>query len=133
VALSGVAFSVGLLAITSGCGSSLPATVSGKVTYEGKALTSGLVTFYPVGRGPAAVGKIGPDGDYEIRTGRASGLEVGDYTVTVEAFDVSDDLEIEDAIAESILPAQYADRKRTDLEFTVQAGHNQFDLPLTKD
>ena len=95
-------------------------------------LTSGLVTFYPVGRGPAAVGNIGPDGHYEIRTGRASGIEVGNYTVTVEAFDVSDDLELEDAIAESILPVHYSDRTKSGLEFTVQAGHNPIDLPLAK-
>lgn len=70
-----------LLVLAAGCaqhGGSAPAKVSGKVTYNGKALGGGTITFYPESGGVYAV-TIDDDGTYA-----GTDLPVGDMPVTVE-------------------------------------------------
>jgi len=52
----------------SGCGDAGPKRypVRGRVTYEGKPVTTGNVTFVPE-HGPMAGGTIGPDGSYTLQ------------------------------------------------------------------
>ena len=58
-----------LAALTPGCGGVGLGTVpvEGTVTYQGKPLTNGTVTFQPK-EGPPAIGAIGPDGHYKLTT-----------------------------------------------------------------
>jgi hypothetical protein len=53
-------------------------TVTGKVTYRGKPLADGLVTF--LAKGAKVVAKIHPDGAY-----KASGVPVGKVLIVVES------------------------------------------------
>jgi hypothetical protein len=69
-----------LLVLALGCEAknpNAPARVSGEVTYNGKPLPGGTITFYTDGAGtyPVAIGK---DGTYE-----ATGLPAGDLAVSV--------------------------------------------------
>jgi Protein of unknown function (DUF1559) len=54
-----------------GCAESRPKTavVTGKVTYQGKPVPHGTITFVPA-NGPAATGEIRPDGSYTLTTFR---------------------------------------------------------------
>lgn len=83
-----VLFLLSLFAV--GCGERLPplAPVKGKVTVDGKALTSGNVMLHPEGadtstKVPNSAGQIGANGDYEIFTGGKSGAPLVKYKVTV--------------------------------------------------
>ena len=80
--------------LVAGCGRSLPPTVkvSGKVTYRGKPVPHGSVSFLPlhaaegVPRQPAT-GDIQPDGAYEMKTFRCGdGVRPGEYGVTIVSY-----------------------------------------------
>ncbi len=87
-----VALSISLAALLrqpgAGCGAppdvnSQLIPVKGKVTYKGKALTSGSVTFEPEA-GRAAHAEIKPDGTYEISTFKAGdGAVLGTHKVSI--------------------------------------------------
>jgi hypothetical protein len=65
-----------------GCGaSSQPVDVSGKVTYQGKAVVCGTVTLVDPG-GNAKSGNIGPDGTYTVK-----GVSPGTVKVAVMSLD----------------------------------------------
>src|SRR5262245_30640892 len=70
-------FGVGLL-VVAGCNKPV-GTVSGKVTYQGKALKGGGVTFVSADGGRSFVGAIGPDGSYKVPD-----IVAGTYKVTVD-------------------------------------------------
>lgn len=76
-----------------GCGESLPTTVPvrGQVTWQGKPLPMGTITFQSTESGPGAplrpsVATIGPDGTYQLSTFRThDGAMPGKYVVTIHA------------------------------------------------
>jgi hypothetical protein len=69
----------GLAALVGGCGGNGPTTeVSGKVTYEGKSVTSGLINFMP-DQGRPLGGGIQPDGTYSFEA------PPGNYQVRIDA------------------------------------------------
>jgi len=53
--------------------------VHGKVTYNGKAVTAGVVKFFPESGGEPVEASIGPEGSY-----RATGVPVGRSKVAIE-------------------------------------------------
>jgi hypothetical protein len=65
--------------------------VSGVVTYQGKPLTQGFVTFVPAGdAGSGASGTIGPDGRYELLQSRSvKGIAPGQYKIRIESWEVA--------------------------------------------
>jgi len=69
----------GCLVLTAtGCSSGRRATVTGKVTYQGKPLTSGTVMFYTADGSAGGSASIMPDGMY-----KAADVPVGEVTATV--------------------------------------------------
>jgi hypothetical protein len=72
-----------------GCGRAPLAPVTGKVTYKGFALQSGVIVFSPDAtrgeRGSIAIGKIREDGSYALYTGDTPGAAAGWYRVTVSS------------------------------------------------
>jgi hypothetical protein len=71
----------------SGCGSrSGLAKVHGIVTFDGKPMENATVYFMPSGGSPGqhATGMTGPDGSFDLTTGKDFGAYPGDYTVTVQ-------------------------------------------------
>jgi hypothetical protein len=70
--------------VLNGCGGVKFASVSGKVTYKGKALPDGKVTFWPAqAGGNPATAQIQPDGTY------TASVAVGECAVTVETESVA--------------------------------------------
>jgi hypothetical protein len=128
------AVGVGGLIFLTGCGGAYDASVSGKVTMNGRVVPNGTVAFSPVAGGPAAYGRIEESGDYQIRTGREAGLPAGDYQVTVMATEPSKTLQNEKGgpppAGKAITPAWYRTKDTSGLKFTVKAGSNTIDLPL---
>jgi hypothetical protein len=79
------AAALAVVATAAGCGSDGPAraVVTGKVTYQGKPVTDGMIRFQIAGR-PSAMGKIS-DGTYLID--HHGGVPVGSGKVEIEGFE----------------------------------------------
>ena len=134
-----------VLVLLSGCGGAHEASVLGTATLDGKPLTSGTVTFYPMAGGAPAYAQIQSDGSYALSTGAAAGLAPGEYAVTVVA--AAPPAAAPPAVAPPavappakrpppetlgvlLTPARYGNLQQTDLRFTVIRGANRIALEL---
>jgi hypothetical protein len=122
---------VGLLTLV-GCGRT--GTVSGTVTVGGKPHPhGGAVAFHPVGKGPTAVGTIGPDGRYTLAVGTDRGIPPGEYKVTVIGYgERTPPADPKDAppAPPVVTAAVYRDPDTTPLTKTVTAGPNAINLDV---
>ena len=122
-------------AAIAGCGRHA-ARVTGDVTLDGRPLTSGVVSFTPVKPGPSAYGNVGADGRYALQTGAETGLDPGDYKVTVAANATPEEaakmgIKVgREGIMPLLTPAKYADISTTPLTVTVKSGGQDVDLAL---
>ncbi|MBM4068661.1 MAG: hypothetical protein FJ271_06915 [Planctomycetes bacterium] len=99
--------------------------VTGKVTYRGFPLQQGTIVFTPntaLGtQGELAIGEIGRDGTFSLRTGNAYGAAAGHYRVTVAAVS-ADGASIPGQAFRtpvSLLPEKYSDPELSGLECQV--------------
>lgn len=123
-----------LLLFVSGCGSSHDATVHGVVTLDGKPLDIGEVQFHSLGNSGTAYGRLAVGGAYQLATGSESGIDPGDYQVTVVAREPFPENLPAGAppIPKVISPERYGRLETTPFKFTIVAGDNTIDLPLTQ-
>lgn len=127
-----------MLGVWLGCGASLPATVNGKISLDGKPpptgdLISGTVTFYPVGPGAAAYGDIQANGTYQLRTGDSLGVKPGEYRLGVRLVQIEPPPPggYKNAPGQKpLLPVRYEDPDQSGLQFTVAKGANTIDVSL---
>lgn len=133
-----------------GCGPRLPETgpVTGKVTFQGKPVPEGTITFYPT-QGRSATARLQPDGSYTLTTfSENDGAIVGSHQVTIEAVRFNappraTSFEEEIATARGgkrmdvpaqgpqwLVPQKYSDRTTSDLKAEVQSGKNTIDFNL---
>ena len=126
-----------VLAMTLGCGGTYDATVSGVVTLDGSPLSRGQVMYYPVSSGSPGIGRIDQQGNYTVTTGLEKGLPSGQYEVTVVANEPPKQSQGERGgpppAGKLITPAWYKTRQHSGLNFTVEQGANEIDLPLTSE
>jgi hypothetical protein len=132
-----------LLLGLSGCGGQPTATITGEVTYKGKLVPSGRVTFYDAGGKVARESGI-RDGKYTI-----TDFPVGEATITVQTFRPSkgkvdrpkgvnvpvpgggEGGEAGTAKGEyRAIPSRYGTREGTPLRYTVKPGEQTHDIPL---
>jgi hypothetical protein len=122
-----------LLVIGCDSGGLKTAVVRGKVTYQGKAVTSGTVTFVPDAGGPPATGEIQPDGTFTLTTYKTGdGAVLGKHKVFVVAMeDTSGKLpEERKALPAPTIPNKYTSLATSPLTAEVGDKDNtvQFDL-----
>ena len=133
-ALGIVAVALGGAAI--GCGSTGPgmAQVTGKVTYQGKPVPKGLVSFVATGPdGRNATGQIDESGNYRLQTENpGDGALTGDYNVSISARDdvILDYIPKKPIPPKYLAPAKYEDPAKSGLKATVKSGSNSIDFPL---
>jgi hypothetical protein len=120
-----------LILLLTGCGK-LPATVSGQVTLDGKPLSTGNIAFNPVKSGSVAIGSIDSQGSYRVSSGTESGLQPGDYVVTVVATEaIAPPMGNEAPKPPALLtPAKYQSPATSDLKVTITAGSNSYSPAL---
>ena len=116
-----------------GCGESeVRGRITGKVTFEGQAVSEGLVLFSNIEKGINMTSIIKPDGSYEVVTPKGNGLPTGTYQVSVcppRAKLVTG--EAPPKIKQHAnIPAKYRDFKTAGLSLTVQKGENPFDIEM---
>jgi hypothetical protein len=117
-----------------GCGGGNPKTapVKGTVTYKGRPVPNGTVTFIPES-GPTATGELGPDGSYTLTTfRRGDGAVPGRYTVVIVAMqDNAGRLpEERTPLPPPIVPEKYTSAVTSDLRAEVEDKENTLDFPL---
>ncbi len=117
-----------------GCNSSNLTTVTGKVTYNDKPVTTGTISFISADK-PTAYGEIGPDGSYSLMTEKpGDGATPGSYQVTVVALeDMGDRLpEERNPLPPPVVPNKYSNATTSGLTAEVEAGkENVIDFNLT--
>jgi hypothetical protein len=132
---AGAALALSLAALV-GCGGggTKRASVEGTVTYDGKPIDNGSITFVPDGGGdrPKAGGSI-KDGKYSIGAGEG-GPVPGKYKVEI-TWDKSVGKKLDPDIqgganTKQVLPDKF--NKATTLTAEVKSGTNTIDFPLTK-
>jgi hypothetical protein len=139
---------VSLLGTLAGCSGdpNLPklGRVHGKVTYNGKPVDSGTVTFNPIpGKGGEtgqnATGQIEPDGSYVMTTfNTADGAILGQHVVAVVVREKGSenqgkpkaDSTIDYSMPKIVTPSKYASVDTSPLRCTVKEGDNTFDIEL---
>jgi hypothetical protein len=132
-------FTVIVCLIIPACGEPGPSQpmgrVSGKVTFQGKPMTKGTVSFISTEPGrPNANGVITPDGTYNLHTENfGSGAVLGDYNVMIGGTDpIEYNVPLPGTapkIAQTI-PKKYEDPKTSGLKETVKSGANSIDFDL---
>ena len=120
-----------------GCGSNQlkTAVVRGTVTYKGKPVPNGTISFVPTS-GPSATGEIQPDGSYVLTTYRkGDGAVLGQHTVVIVAMqDMSDRLpEARQPLPPPIVPLKYTSLATSDLRAEVHDRENTLDFRLQED
>ena len=90
IAVVALAAGAALVAIEGGCSrraAPAPATVRGRVIFQGEPLADGLIVFAPDpdrgGSGKAARGDLGPDGSFQLTIDSASTIPPGWYRVAI--------------------------------------------------
>lgn len=125
------------LAALAGCGSASElASVEGKVTFAGNALTTGAVTFHPdalKGNKTAHIphGEIDAQGNYRLLSATKPGAPPGWYKVTVRATKPFDPKR-PTAPEEWLIPKKYGDPQKSGLAIQVvdTPAPGAYDLPL---
>jgi hypothetical protein len=117
-----------------GCGSDQlkTAVVRGTVTYNGKPVPNGTISFVPVS-GPNATGEIQPDGTYTLTTYRkGDGAVLGQHTVVIVAMeDTSKRLpEERNPLPPPIVPLKYTSLATSDLRADVKDQENTINFTL---
>ncbi len=124
----------------SGCGSDAPdlAPAGGTVTHDGAPLANADVLFISEAGGPAAVGRTGADGKFQLTTGGRPGAVLGRHKVAVQAEEESSEgksiVEGGEFIGErkSRIPVTYGNYEMSGLTADVTAdGDNNFTFDLT--
>ena len=138
-----------LMLVAGGCGPSRPATatVSGRVTFNGKPVAAGQIVFYPE-TGRPAMSAINADGRYHLTTFKSGdGAMLGRHRVTIEATRVSSGPTMPKTMEEEmnghgfapsgpprvewLAPVKYSNLQTSPLTAEVKSGENtiNFDLP----
>jgi hypothetical protein len=97
--------------------------VSGQVRFRGgKPLTAGLIEFAPTDGGPAARGRLNPDGTFTLRTGDRPGAVAGKHQVVVLPMAVVDGAPAGHKHKAAVVHPKHARFETSGLTATVVAG-----------
>jgi hypothetical protein len=118
-----------LVWLACGCGPRF-ANMSGTVTYQGKPVAGGTITFFDAGN-RAASGAILPDGSYavaKVTVGRARIAVVAPMDIPFQGLDERGGKGAPTATAP--LPAKYNDPEQSGLTCDVLGGDQKYDISL---
>jgi hypothetical protein len=119
--------------------------IRGEVTYNGKPLARGIVTYMPStpGAGRTANGPIQPDGTFVMTTQtRGDGVVLGDYNIVVYSYEEGGPKTREEIEAggganapklRSTIPEKYTSPEASELTDKVDGNHSGFKKIELKD
>lgn len=119
-----------------GCGSGQKlGRVHGKVTFQGKPVSEGIISFSNREKGVFLTAKLSADGSYELVTAQGRGLPLGTYQAAINPPLV--DAPLGPALGPPKVPAypnipeKYRKPETSGLTLTVKEGDNPFDVDMT--
>jgi hypothetical protein len=118
------------LILLTGCEPSGPATVTGKVTFDGAPVKAGTVGFHPDRGMTPYYAIIQPDGTYSLTTETVATIPAGSYTVTVNGQEPPRASKGPPGPGKVITPQKYADKATSPLRASVRPGVNTIDLAV---
>lgn len=132
--LRGIALGLLAVAVTvAGCaGGKKLHPVKGKVTFNGKAVPNGTISFIPQS-GQTATGELQKDGSFSLKTpGVGEGAATGSYMVIVVAMEDMGARMPEERtpLPPPLVPNKYTSAATTDLKAEVEAKENVFSFDL---
>jgi len=110
-----------MILASTGCGGG--ATVSGNVTTKGEKVTSGNVTFSPVGKGNTVTATISADGTYSARD-----VGLGKNNVVFAPASSAEPVVLKPG--ETAKPAPFSGLQTKVSEVDVKSGENKIDIEL---
>ncbi len=140
------AFLLGLaILVLGGCGPQGPdlgpfGPVSGKVTYQGKPVAKGMITFSSPQSGQSATANLNSDGTYVMELNDRNGLPVGTYKICIRppltAKNETDPSKMRrnnlyDPEVSKDIPMKYRYESTSGLEETVVESENKFDFDMS--
>lgn len=142
----GLCATVAVLALVGGCGESAGPSgkVTGKVTYQGQAVSSGMVSFAGEEIGVGGGGLLQEDGSYELLNVAGGAIPVGAYKVAIRPVPPklpNGDMEaMEERMKNSSpwpkipnIPAKYRNVQTSGFSAEVKEGDNTFDFEMTEE
>jgi hypothetical protein len=123
------------LVVLTGCAAKKPPVgeVSGKVTFEGKPVSHGIVTFMNTKIGAGDEATLNPDGTYAVKTP----MPVGEYQVFIlppvvyQKVDVRGP-EVGVLMSTKEIPEKYRTIGTSDLKATVKEGKNECNFDMKR-
>jgi hypothetical protein len=107
--------------------------VSGKVTFQDKPVSAGVVRFSNAKAAIDTTAEIQSDGSYSIQRARGAGLPAGDYSVAVMPSRTDAPVGSMVPISESQcaeIPSKYRKAATSGLTLSVKPGSNTFDIDM---
>ncbi|EAQ81952.1 hypothetical protein DSM3645_17410 [Blastopirellula marina DSM 3645] len=105
--------------------------VQGQVTFDGKPVTNGDITFYSGELGSGISEALDADGKYVTQTP----IRTGSYTVTIlppSQPPPEDPRQLIVRVVSKDIPAKYRDPKKSGLRIDVREGDNSFDIEMSE-
>jgi hypothetical protein len=132
--LRATVFLLAATALTSGCGGPALGEVSGTISYDGKIVEQGSISFIPAdGSGPSTGGAI-TEGKFAVQK-----VPVGTAKVVISGTKVTGKKQMfKDPnspfvqTSEEYLPAKYNDPSKTELSYEVKSGVQSKNFELAK-
>jgi hypothetical protein len=132
-----VAAGVWLALALPGCESPAPTTLHGRVAFQGSPVSEAMIVFSSGVTAAHVTARLGPEGEYAVRTASGPGLPPGGYRVWVSP-------PLVDAPMGSIraapappprtdIPSKYRSAATTSLFVMLEEGDNQFDVNMLPD
>lgn len=129
-----------------GCGPQGPdlgpfGLVSGSVSYQGKPISQGMITFQCPQSGQVATANLQSDGSYAMRLNDRDGLPLGDYRICIRPpLTVNQESDpskmrrnnLYDPTVSKDIPMKYRYEHSSGLTATVEEGDNRFDFDLSR-
>jgi hypothetical protein len=120
--------------LAAGCGASGTADVSGTVSYDGKPIERGSITFIPADGNAATAGAQIENGKYaaaKVPTGTAK-VVISGAKVTERKIVYDNPTKPTVVTADELLPPKYSNRDTSELRYEVQRGQQVKDFNLEK-
>ena len=114
-----------------GCSSDELVPLTGTVTFRGKPLDTGNITFIPDTDGPRAYAQMQSDATYFAKTGARKGIRPGNYSVLFTAYEsiaLPTDLKEREPVL--LTPKRYRRSETSPLRCAVPAQGGRFDIVL---
>ena len=134
-----------VVSLTVGCGGpgGPQGKVHGKVTYQGKPISTGAMVSFLSDTGAAASGMVAADGSYQVRSMKGDQIPAGKYKVLInppsgpemtpeQAMNASMAKKDKDQgpAADPTIPAQYRNILQTPASYEIKAGDNEINIEL---